>query len=281
MSEHTKRFEDYLPRGSANSTAPEGGIADEVAQADQEQEARQRDPATRQFVVSTPPVQEVDWEKRYRELEIHNSQQAQYLGQYKKLVDDHIASPTPQAEPAPVTEESQPITVDDLYDNPDKAIQRAVESHPAIREAREIAEKQKQIEMEAAVAGFTERHPDYRELAGTSEFQTWVNENPMRLELYSRGNQFDLSAADALFSLYKAESGIQQMTTQQQEAQAAEAVSLEESSAAQIQEPPRYSRSEYVQKLTRARQGDLDADEWVKRNAAGYRQALVSGNVRD
>ena len=60
-----------------------------------------------------------------------------------------------------------------------------------------------------------------------------------------------------------------------------DAASLEESSAQQITEAPKYSRSEDVDKLTRARQGDLAADNWVKRNAAGYRNALATGNVRD
>ena len=88
-------------------------------------------------------------------------------------------------------------------------------------------------------------------------------------------------SADALFSLYKAEKGLTQVTAQQQEADAINAASLEDSSQQLISTDAKYSRSEFVNQKTKANQGDLKAEEWVNSNVAAYREALQSGNVRD
>lgn len=262
------KYEDYLPGGEKSQTKPDG-IDEELKDAESQQQARQDDSTS------------VDWEERYKNLEKLNSQQAQYLGQYKKMVDEYIvAGPTSAEEPS-VEEEPQPITVDDLYDDPDKTVRRAVESHPAIREAQKLTESFRKRELEEAVASFSDRHPDYQEITASSEFADWVKGSPTRVELYERGNQYDLSAADALFSLYKAEKGISKIQSDQEQQRAIEAATLEDSSAAMVVDPPRYSRSEYVDKLMRAKQGDLDAETWVKRNASKYREALANGKVRD
>lgn len=259
------KFEDYLPGGEKDPNAPAEGIEGEIQDAANQQEARQDG--------ATPPI---DWEQRYKELEKLNSRQAQTLGEYRKTIDDFIANPTPasEADPEPA---SQPITVDDVLEDPNSAVARAVESHPAIREARKLKEQYEAQQKEAALADFQTRHPDYSEIAGTPEFQNWVVENPTRVELYSRGNSYDFSAADALFSLYKAERGLSDVQRQSDISQA----ELVESSHEMVQEPPTYSRSEYINKLKRAKQGDLEAEDWVKAHAANYRMALASGNVRD
>jgi len=267
-------MKDYLPGGNKN---PLGGITDEIDDAEQQQTQRQRDPLTGQFITDATP--NVDWEDRYKELERLNSRQAQDLGTYRRMVDDYITNPTP-TEPV-VEEELQPLTVDDLYDNPDEAVRKAVDSHPAIREAKALRADLQKRDLMASVDRFKVRHPDYEEICGGAKFRDWVDGDSMRQELFSRGNQYDLSAADALVSLYKAENGMTQMNTEREQQQQIDAATLEDSSAIMVQEPVKYSRSEYVQKLTRARQGDLEADDWVKRNSAGYREALTSGNVRD
>ncbi len=126
------KFEDYLPGGSNDPNKPVGGIDAEIAEAAQDQQARQND--------ATP----TDWEERYRNLERLNSQQAQQLGDYRKIVDDYITNPTPASEPASQPEPYE-FTDDDWFENRQevlrKAVQSAVESHPAIAEANEIKAK--------------------------------------------------------------------------------------------------------------------------------------------
>jgi hypothetical protein len=270
-------YEDYLPGGKKDPNAKAGGIDEEIDAAGTQQQARQQDPVTGQFV-STPEA--VDWEKRYKDLEVMNSRQAQDLGTYRKMVDEYIInSPTPETEP--VVAEPVPITVDELYDNPDEALNRVIDSHPAIREARQVTEDARKRDLENDLKDFQTRHPDFNEISHDPQFAQWVEAEPMRVELYNRGNQYDLSAADALFSLYKAENNISQMTEEQDQAIQIAAVSLEDSSSVMVNESPKYSRSEYVDTYQRAKQGDLEAERWIQRNSAGYRQALTSGNVRD
>jgi hypothetical protein len=269
------KIEDYLPGGEKDPTAGGDALQNNINDAMSQQQARQeRDPNTGQFTGSTP---QTDWETRYKELEKLNSRQAQTLGEQRKLIDEYILrdSSTPAVKPEP--QEAPALTAEDFYEDPNAAVQRAVESHPAIQEAREIRNKWETTERERAQASFAERHPDYQDIASQPEFQNWVVTDPTRMDLYSRGNDYDFGAADALFRLYKAEKGIAQV----QEQQDIERAELVHSSGEMVKEPPKYSRSEYIDNLTRAKQGDLAAEEWIKRNAAGYRQALATGNVRD
>lgn len=259
------KFEDYLPGGKNDPAG--GAIEDEITDAQGQQQARQND--------ATPAT---DWEQRYKELEKLNSRQAQTLGEYRKTIDSFIANPTPAPEANPPKEESGTFSLDDFYEDPNAAVLKAVESHPAIREARELKQKMIEQERQSAMDQFAQRHGDYNEIGASPEFQNWVADNPMRMELYQRADGYDFSAADALFSLYKAEKGITQMTHAQELTQAE---LVNSSGEVAPQEPPKYSRQEYINKLTRARQGDLEAEDWVKHNAAGYRMALASGNVRD
>ena len=274
------KIEDYLPGGSKDPNAGRDALQGSIDDASSRQQERQRDPDTGQFIStdSTPVSAQTDWETRYKELEKLNSRQAQTLGEQRRIIDDYIVngSSTP-AQPEPQNEPLPPITAEDLYEDPDAALRRAVDNHPAIREAQKLKEQYEEQQRNTALQAFQERHPDYQDLAQTPEFQNWVTGDPTRVELWTRGNSYDFSAADALFRLYKAEKGLAQ-STEQQSIEQAELVS---SSGELTQEPPKYSRSEYIDTLMRAKQGDLNAEEWIKRNAAGYRQALATGNVRD
>ena len=255
------RYEDYVK-------TVEGGLDAELDDAANVQAARLDD--------ATP---QVNWEDRYKELEKLNSRQAQTLGDQRRMIDDFIINPTP-TEPV-IAETAAPITVDDLYANPDEAVRRAVESHPAIQEARKATEHFKQRELETELDKFNERHPDFSEIKVDPTFSNWVDDNSTRKDLYRRGNSYDLSAADALLSLYKAEKGIKAVQDEASQRRAIEVATLEDSSSRFVSEPARYSRQEFIAKKTRAAQGDPEAEAWINANAAGYRLALGSGNVRD
>ncbi len=261
------KLEDYLPGGDSDPNAPAGGLDEEIQAADDDQQTRDKDATS------------VDWEERYKNLEKLNSQQAQSVGEYRRVIDDYILNPTPASEPA--QEELAPITADDLYENPDEAISKAIAAHPAIKRAEEIEQQFEAQERSRAVNAFTESHPDYVEIKDTPEFVSWVRDNPTRQALASSADQWDMNSADALFSLYKAETGLSKANAQQQEADAIQAASLESSSATLIVEDAEFSRGEFVDMKMKAHQGDQEAERWINRNIAKYRKALESGNVRD
>jgi hypothetical protein len=258
------KFEDYLPGGKQD---PNGGIEEEIVDAQQQQQARQEN-ATR----------DVNWEERYKELEKLNSRQAQTLGEYRQTIDTFITNPTPvDTKPEP-TEVLPTLSVDDFYEDPNAAVLKAVEAHPAIQEARALKDEVERNRRQAELNAFTERHGDYQEIGTTPEFQNWVVDNPTRMDLFQRGNNYDFNAADALFSLYKAERGLTQVT---QEANIAQDELVSSSGEMAPAVTPVYSRSEYIRTLTRSKQGDLEAEDWIRAHAPHYRKALASGNVRD
>ncbi len=261
------KFEDYLPGGGSDPTALAGGLDAEITDAEKDQQKRLDDETS------------VDWEDRYKNLEKLNSQQAQTVGEYRRVIDDYILNPTPASEPTP--EESGPITFDDLTENADEAISNAINSHPAIKRAQEIEATFEAQERDRALDTFKESHPDFEEIKGTPEFASWVQDNPTRVALYGSANNWDFNSADALFSLYKAEKGLSKANAEQQEADAIQAASLEESSTTLITTDSKYSRNEFIETKIKANQGDQEAERWINRNIAAYRIALESGSVRD
>ena len=84
------KVEDYMPGGQQD---PAGGVLEEeITDATQQQQARQRDPQTGQFVADATP--QINWEERYSELEKLNSRQAQTLGDQRKMIDEFITNPS-------------------------------------------------------------------------------------------------------------------------------------------------------------------------------------------
>jgi hypothetical protein len=224
-----------------------------------------------------------DIARSYAELEKLNSRQAQDLGAMRTLVDSLNSNPNPQLapvqEPEPV---AKPITVDDLYDNPDETIQRVVESHPALKRLEAIEAKLAAKDVETAVASFASKHPDHETIGADPAFQNWVAADATRADLYNRArSQTDVGAADALLSLYKAENGLTTMTGEVDRQAKLHDGMLETPGGTEPVAPATFSRQEWLRAMTRAKQGDLLAEEYIHQNSEAYRSALASGNVRD
>lgn len=256
------KFEDYQ-----KTPSPEEDKLDaEVVDAANQQEER---------VVSTP---DTDWEKRYKDLEVAFSRQGEQMGDYRKLVDNYISTPD---EDSQETIDSSPITPDEIYENPDEAVRRAVDSHPAIQEVKTLKQEMEVNKVTALRADFDTRHPDSQQTWITPEFASWVRENPMRGELAQRANQFDMASADALFTLYEDEEAAKQTLEETQAADAVDAAGLETGVGSEPPVPERYSRSEMLEQKIRAKQGIQEAQRYVKHHAQTYREALEQGLVRD
>jgi len=251
------RYEDYLP-GGKNYTGPEEVLGEEIEAAGEQQEER----------VSTPV--DVDWEKRYNDLEVAYSRQGQQMGDYRALIDEHITS-TPETEAAGPTEVN-PITPDDIYEDPDAAVRRAVDSHPAIQEARDLKKELADAKLLTERNEFTARHPDMQATIASPEFANWVNEDPLRLELARRADGWDIASADALFTMYEGNTGKPEVPPVPE---------LESGYGSDSPVAEQYSRSDMLQQKIRAKQGDHAAQAYVKANGAAYRIALGEGNVRD
>lgn len=224
----------------------------------------------------TPDPQPINWEDRYKELEKHNSRQAQELGDYRKVIDTYITDPTPEPESVKPPE----IDPGKLYDNPAEVFDEQIAAHPAVQRVEKLEQQLLERERDLARAGFETAHPDWNATSATPEFANWVQESQTRLALAQRADQFDFDSADALFSLYEAETQSNTQATEQAQEQNVQAVSLETPAAGEPPAPQAFSRSEMTAMKTRAKQGDLEAESYVRANAAAYLQALADKNVR-
>ena len=254
------KYEDY-----AKARDPEAIAAKEIEDAAAQQATRDE----------TPP--DTDWQKRYKDLEVAYSRQGQQIGDQRKLIDEYITA-TPES--SQQVEEITPITPDDIYEDPASAFDRAINAHPAIKEARQLKVDLEEDRNTALRTAFTERHPTAEADIASPEFANWVNEDPTRLELAQRGNQFDLISADALFNLWEAEQAVQAIEVEDEVA-AVDAVGLETGTSVEPLAPERYSRSAMLEQKIAAAQGNEIARRYVKQHAVAYREALGSGNVRD
>jgi len=251
------KYEDYV-----KPTAPEEAKIDaEVVVASQQQEIR----------ATEEPV--VDWEKRYADLEVAYSRQGNQLGEYRTMVDSYISTPEISQE---VPVEVTPITTEELYDHPAETVNKAIEAHPAIQEVLELKTELANKSAALLQSEFEGRHPGFQQIATSPEFATWVGKDNLRSELAQRASNSDVTAADALFTLYEAESA-----TNAADAAQVEAVNLETGAGAEPPAPDLYSRSEMLEQKIRAKQGFRDSQDYVKANAVAYRLALGEGNVRD
>ena len=126
------------------------------------------------------------------------------VGELRGIVDDYIkanlAFTAQQSQPQP---ESEPEV--DFFEDPKKAVSQAIETHPAVQEARKVATESRQ---NSSLERIKAKHPDMSDVVSNPSFIEWVKASPIRTEIYMRADQnFDYDAADELISTYKVMSG--------------------------------------------------------------------------
>lgn len=130
----------------------------------------------------------------HQEAEKLLGRQSSEVGELRKVVDDFVMSQSSKEEPA----QTEAV---DFFDDPAKAVQNAIETHPAVKEAREASANMKRS---AAQAELQRKHPDMAEILGDNSFINWVKESSFRTKLLQEADRnFDFEAADEIFSLWK------------------------------------------------------------------------------
>lgn len=139
--------------------------------------------------------------KMHMEAEKVMSRHGSEVGELRTIVDTFIKTQLDNGK-KPQKEEASTEDDDlDYFTDPKKAISKALDSHPDIRQAREIANKSKMQEAKQTVFS---KHPDAKAIVSTPEFQNWVNASIVRKNLYALADaQFDPIAADELLSTWK------------------------------------------------------------------------------
>ena len=135
--------------------------------------------------------------RMHQEAEKLLGKQSSEVGELRKVVDDYIQ--TQLSEQAP--KQSEPEEDIDFFSDPDKAVARAIDNHPKIKEAEKISS---QYRHSTAMAELQKRHPDMQDILQNSKFADWIKGSKIRQQLFAQADQqYDYEAADELFTLWK------------------------------------------------------------------------------
>jgi hypothetical protein len=128
--------------------------------------------------------------RMHQEAEKLLGRQSSEVGELRKVVDSYIQ--TQLSNEAPETEEI------DFFDDPQKAVSRAIENHPKIKEAEAMSQQYRQND---TFGRLQQKYPDLMGTVQDPAFQDWVKASRIRTQLYQLADQqFDFDAADELLS---------------------------------------------------------------------------------
>lgn len=139
--------------------------------------------------------------RMHQEAEKMLGRQSSEVGELRKLVDEYIKQQTQLTNNAPQKDDEEI----DFFDDPEKAVARAIERHPTLVKAEEVT---KEYAKQAALSQLQRKHPDMNNIIQDNAFAEWVQASKIRTQLFVRADQaYDYEAADELFSLWKERQG--------------------------------------------------------------------------
>lgn len=223
----------------------------------------------------------VEIARAYSELEKLNSRQAQDLGALRKSVDTLLELQSQEERTRAEATSKKPVTVDDIYEDPDKTIRKVVKEESQSR-IEQLERELQQQRVAAALGEFGKKYPTWQDDVKDPAMLNWIRERPYRLSLAQRADAGDLSAADELFGMYYDTAKKAEKAEQKQERKRkVQAAGLESAGAGVPERVERYSRSALMEKRIRAKQGDHEAERWLDAHAETIRQAYAEGRVDD
>lgn len=132
----------------------------------------------------------------YADLERRMSDQGNELSNLRSTLDAMALHQSTAKEPEP-----EPITEADFFSDPTSTVNRAIESHPALIQAQQMAQKMAYAQ---GLATLQQRHPDIQEIVASEKFKGWIKASSARMARYQRADQMgDVEEADDLISTFK------------------------------------------------------------------------------
>lgn len=180
----------------------EGSVEEEISQVtEQPQESQvQETPAQEPEVIPEKykgkSVEDIV--KMHQEAEKMIGRQAQEVHEVRSLADQLLKQQLDSNKTKETTEQTQE---EDFFADPQKAVNRTVDQHPAVLAAKQATLEMKKMQIGQQLAA---KHPDFVEIAQNADFQNWVKASPIRIDLFTKADaDFDFPAADELLSTYK------------------------------------------------------------------------------
>jgi hypothetical protein len=133
--------------------------------------------------------------RMHQEAEKLIGRQAQEVGEVRKLADELIKR---QLDSKKVEEPATQEDDVDFFADPDAAVTKKIEKHPAILEAKQQALELKRMQ---TLNRLQQNFPDFQDTLRDPEFGKWIEASPVRLKLYAQADaNSDYDSAAELLS---------------------------------------------------------------------------------
>jgi len=154
----------------------------------------------------------------YTNLEKELGRKAQEVGELRKLSDSFLQAEVsrqsnPQNNTPLETEDNAEV---DFFDNPNKAVNDMIEKHPRFQEFQQFQAQQAQA---GAKAQLEQKHPDFTDVVQDKGFQEWVQDSPIRMQMFQAADSYNFDAANELLSNWKDRSMISKTQEVKQQAE--------------------------------------------------------------
>lgn len=207
--------------------------------------------------------------RMHQEAERALGKQGSEVGELRRIVDDFVKAQTVRQQQAPVEEEV------DFFSDPDKAINKAIERHPKVKQAEHLAGQMKKAE---ALAILKQTHPDFGEIVNDNNFAEWIGKSKVRQELFARADRYyDYDAANELLATWKERKQVVAQSQAVEQVQRKQAVKNASTGSSKGSGEPAskktYRRSDIIELMQR------DPDRY-QALATEIMQAYAEGRVR-
>ena len=138
----------------------------------------------------------------YTNLEKELGRKAQEVGELRKLSDSFLQAEVarknnPQDNTPLETKDNDDV---DFFDDPNKAVNKMIENHPRFQEFQQFQAQQAQA---GAKAQLEQTHPDFTDVVQDRAFQEWVQDSPIRMQMFQAADSYNFDAANELLSTWK------------------------------------------------------------------------------
>lgn len=140
--------------------------------------------------------------KMHQEAERALGRQSSEVGELRKVFDEYIQNSV-QSTNEVKPQDSDPV---DFFVDPDKAVQRAIENHPKLKQAEAVAAEMKKHQ---AMSKLKSEYPDIESTLTDPKFAEWVKASPIRQQLYRNADKaYDYDSAAELMSNWNERKGV-------------------------------------------------------------------------
>lgn len=139
----------------------------------------------------------------YVNLEKEHGRKANEVGELRKLTDEILKQQVakPQVQEVQVEQPINDVGVEDFFDDPAIALDRALSQNPRLRQLEDRLAAEAQAKSHASLL---ELHPDADDVVASPEFQKWAQESPGRLKMLQDSHEnLDVPLAADLLNVYK------------------------------------------------------------------------------